>query len=63
MMNLAVLQLLRCSVLGKHLESLPQDYVHESLRTPRIDVDVTSKLFDVWDAIPRQFPQLTALHL
>jgi hypothetical protein len=63
MKNLTMLELLGCSALGEQLESLPQDYVHESLRTLRINVDAFDKLKSLWDAIPRQFPRLTALHL
>jgi hypothetical protein len=60
--NLTVLELLGCSA-GIQLNSLPQNYVHQSLRALRIHVDRSNKLERVWDAIPRQFPQLTALHV
>jgi hypothetical protein len=63
MENLAVLELCGDAVVSQ-LNFLPQDYVHVSLRTLRIvDVSIPFGSRRVWQAIPRQFPQLRALHL
>jgi hypothetical protein len=61
--NLVALELCSKSVEDQ-LSFLRQDYVHESLRTLRIlDFARPLQFSNAWNALPRQFPKLRALHL